>query len=156
MTVRSMFCRIAKLAYGSSNNLVSSMIKFLFWNLNNKPLGEFVKNLALRRQVDVLMLAECSIKPETILELLNPNPTATEYYYSPDRLRPTNIRIFTRFSDEFINPVREEPRITVRHVQLPARTDFLLVVAHLPSQLRFSDSDQESEAVELGRLIREV
>jgi len=37
------------------------MTRFLFWNLNNKPIRHLIKEVARGNDVDVLVLAECEI-----------------------------------------------------------------------------------------------
>lgn len=71
------------------------MITFLFWNLKRNPLQEIVASLAMRREVDVIMLAECTIPPAVMLKSLNP-PEKTEYHYAR-RVGCRTIEIFTRF-----------------------------------------------------------
>ena len=105
------------------------MTTFLFWNLNRKPHHDIVANLARQYEVDVIMLAECSVEPALLLITLNPPGTA-EYHYAPSP-GCTKIEIFTRFLSEFISPIYEEDRLTVRHIKLPGLTDILLAVTHL-------------------------
>ena len=47
------------------------MLTFLFWNLNGQPLGSMVASLAHEHDVDVLMLAECSLPASELLTELN-------------------------------------------------------------------------------------
>ena len=55
------------------------MATFLFWNLNHKPLQSLVATLAVQHEVDVLIFAECSIKPNLLLESLR--EAGGEYHY---------------------------------------------------------------------------
>ena len=129
------------------------MTTFLFWNLYRKPLQEIVANLARLHEIDVLILAECSIEPGTLLSTLN-QPDAPGYHYAPS---PgfTKIEIFTRFPAEFI-PItnKDKPRLTMRHLKLPGMTDILLAVAHLSSKLHQRDSSQGYEGVVTAEHIR--
>ena len=56
------------------------MPKFLFWNLNKKPLCDFVRHLAHEQDVDVLILAECAFSKDGLLEELNRE--VAEYRYA--------------------------------------------------------------------------
>jgi len=128
------------------------MTSFLFWNLNRKPRQEIVANLALRYEVDVLMLVECSIAPEVLLKTLNRHRTA-EYRYAPGTLC-RKVEIFTRYPRQFIQPKYEENRLTIRSLTLPATTGILLAVTHFPSKLHWNDPSQTAESVELANSIR--
>jgi hypothetical protein len=128
------------------------MTTFLFWNLKKNPLQENIRRLASRHNIDVLMFAEFSIGPVGLLKVLNRN--AADFFYAPGNC--LKIEIFTRFSDDFIKPVSESDRLTVRHLKLPAMTDILLAVSHFPSKKHWKDSSQASECAELSREIRRI
>ena len=108
--------------------------------------------LALLYEVDVLILTECSILPEVLLRTLN-QPGTSEYYYAPGKLC-RKVEVFTRFPGEFINPIHEERRLTIRHLKLPGATDILLAATHFPSKLHWTESSQASECIELASEIR--
>jgi len=127
------------------------MISFLFWNLHRKPLQEIIANLALSYEVNVLMLVECSIAPGVLLTTLNQCRRA-EYHYAPDRCE--KVEIFTRYPRQFIKPICEENRLTIRHLKLPGTTEILLAVTHFISKLHSTALKQASESRELSHLIR--
>ncbi len=128
------------------------MTTFLFWNLNRKPLQAIVTNLALRYDVDVLILTECTIEPDVLLRNLNWQ-APINYHYAPS-IGCKTIEIFTRFSDQFMQPVYETDRFSARHLQLPEAVGISLVSVHFPSKLHWSDQSQAMECVELADLIR--
>ena len=128
------------------------MTSFLFWNLNGKSLQKIAANLALRYEVDVLMLVECSIAPGLLLRTLNRHHSS-EYHYAPGRLCK-KVEIFTRYHSQFIQPIYEKDRLTIRHLKPPEVTDILLAVTHFPSKLHWSDSSQAFGSVELANSIR--
>ena len=128
------------------------MASFLFWNLNGKPVQKIVANVALRYEVDVLMLVKCSIAPSVLLEALNRH-RSSEYHYAPGRLCK-KVKIFTRYPRQFIQSIYEEDRLTIRHLKLPGATDILLAVTHFPGKLHWSDSSQAFGSVELANSIR--
>ncbi|MGO9117708.1 MAG: hypothetical protein ACLQPD_08865 [Desulfomonilaceae bacterium] len=130
------------------------MTSFLFWNLNRKPIQTLVSRLAGRYEVDVILLAECSITPTVLLKELNQNATAS-YHYVP-QLGCTKIQIFTRFSRRFIRAVYETDRLTVRHLKLPGLTDVLLAVTHFISKMHWSEHDQGLECGPLAESIRKT
>lgn len=124
------------------------MITFLFWNLRGNPIQERLANLAWLHQVDVIMLAECAIPANTLLFTLN-RGGASKYHYSPCN-GCSKIVIFTSFLDEYIRPIYETDRLTVRHLQLPGLTTLLLAVTHCVSKTNWSGVSQGFEAVPLA------
>jgi len=124
---------------------------FLFWNLNQKPLQSVIASLVLQYEVDVLMLAECSIPPDVLLRTLN-RPGEADYHYAPGICE--KIQIFTRFTAKFVQPVFEANRLTIRHLKLPGQTDVLLAVIHGISKRNYSDEGQIFEAEKLSNTIK--
>lgn len=128
------------------------MISFLFWNLKRKPLLEFISNLASRYEIDVILLAECTIAPSVLLKVLNRDGVAV-YHYAPGYVSG-KIEIFTRFSDKFLQPIYDEDRLTIRHLKLPGLTDFLLAATHVSSKRHWRDDSQSGATFELANSIR--
>lgn len=125
--------------------------RFLFWNINRKPLATLVANLAEIHEIDVVVLAECDTDPATMLQTLNRPPGSGFHYPNAGLCR--KITVFTRFSREFLEPVWESERVSIRKLTLPARTPVLLAAAHLPSKLYWSGESQGIECQELARQI---
>lgn len=128
------------------------MVSFLFWNLNRSPLEGILANLALRNQIDVLVLVESSIAPAALLKSLNRDNGAAYHYARSWGCR--QVEVFTRFPSKFIRPVYEEDRLTIRHLKLPGLRDILLAATHFPSKTHWSEPSQTSESVELANSIR--
>jgi hypothetical protein len=126
-------------------------LSFLFWNLYRKPLQEFIVNLASQHEISVLMLVECIIEPDVLLKTLNRNDTV--YHYAPS-IAPGKIELFTRFPNEFMQPVYDETRLTIRHLKLPGMIDILLAVTHFPSKMYWDDASQALACGELAASIR--
>lgn len=127
------------------------MTSFLYWNINSKPLESLISNIAENRQVDVIMLAECSIATDVLLNALNSSKHAS-YHYAPNRACE-KIEVFCRFPSDFIQPIFETDRLTVRQLTLPGLTDILIAITHFPSKLHWSDASQAMESVELADAI---
>jgi exonuclease III len=124
--------------------------KFLFWNINRKPLAEVVADLADEHKADVIVLAECNIDPATMLMALNRGPGSGFHFpTSPNK----SIKILTRFSRDFVRPVYDSDRLSVRRLNLPSRSELLLAALHFPSKLFMSDDDQVLECTALARTI---
>jgi hypothetical protein len=130
------------------------IITFLFWNINNRPIESLITNLALMHEVDVIMLAECDILPDTMLSLLNQD-IGDLYDHAPGRFCE-KIKIYTRFPRRFIPAIYEEERLTIRHLRLPDTIDILLSVTHYPSKRYLSDRDQEHGCIKLSMSIKEI
>jgi hypothetical protein len=130
------------------------MPKFLFWNLNKKPLENTIVRLAAVHDVDVLMFAECGISPATLLTTLN-TEGASDYHYAPCR-ECTKIHLYTRFSDRLLPILLETDRLTIRRMTLPNSPEILLAVVHVISKVHYSRESQEEESRELSRTIREA
>jgi endonuclease/exonuclease/phosphatase (EEP) superfamily protein YafD len=124
------------------------MASFLFWNLNKKPIHNAVSRLAHHYDVDVVLLAECAVSPSLLLKALNQDKLAS-YHYAPG-IGCKRIEVFTRFISEYVRPVFEDNRWTIRHLNLPGLADILLGVVHLPSKLYFDESDQKAMCVRLA------
>jgi hypothetical protein len=129
------------------------MVSFLFWNLNQKPLESAISNLATHYLIDVLMLVESSISPGKMLTMLNHKNTS--FHYSPS-IGCEKVEVFARFINQFVRPVYETDRLTVRHLCLPGTIDLLLAIVHFPSKLHWDESSQMMECVELSNSIKEA
>jgi hypothetical protein len=119
------------------------VIKFLCWNLNRRPIQHHIAELARSRDVDVLILLECAIQVGDLLGALNEGDSPI-FHYAPNRAEgpEESIKIFTRFTSEFVASLEYGARHTIRHLRLPMREDILLAALHLPSKLHSSDSSQ--------------
>ncbi|MDD2754012.1 MAG: hypothetical protein PHS80_00660 [Methanothrix sp.] len=126
------------------------MVSMLFWNVNRKPNQDFVANLAKRQEIDVLMLVECLIEPGVLLTSLNSFGEPT-YFFAPGHCE--KIKIYTKFSEEYIKPIFENDRLTIRHLELPAKKDILLAVTHFPSKLYWNNASQYQECQNLAAYI---
>src|SRR5258708_7070159 len=107
---------------------------FLCWNLNTRPLHQFVADLVQANRVDVVILLECTVRVAEAPKALTA-ATGEVFHYSDSPAQMKTIQVFTRFSHQFIRPVEESHRYSVRHLAPPAQTDLLLAVVHFPSKL---------------------
>ena len=69
------------------------MLRFLFWNLNGKALQDRVAKLVRAHETDVLVLAECSVPENLILDALNVE-SHSPFHKSTSLLR--TLAVFTR------------------------------------------------------------
>ena len=126
---------------------------FLFWNLNRKPLQDFIRRLIRVHNVEVIVLAESPIPHVQILQTLNAQE-GTWFHVSDSECKALNL--YTRFPPHFLKACSENSRMTIRHMSLPARTDIILVAAHFISKLHWSDASQSFECQEIVREIEKA
>lgn len=131
------------------------MTSFLFWNIKGNSSPYNVANLARQHDVDVIMLAECQIKPGTLLVALNQS-SLPFYHYASGMSLCKAIEMYTRFPPEFVKPVLEVEKATIRDLKLPGRTSILLAATHLPSKLYRDDADQLKHGADLAELIQQA
>lgn len=127
------------------------MPRFLFWNLEGKNLHHLVAQLAEEHSVDVIVLSEC-ITPSTTM-LMQLNAAHVRYELCPGLCQ--SITFFVAFQANFLTPVLENARISIRHLTLPARAEILVAAAHLPSKLHFSNESMIFECSNLARMIED-
>ncbi|MEE3717844.1 endonuclease/exonuclease/phosphatase family protein [Tumidithrix elongata RA019] len=129
------------------------MLTFLFWNLNGKDLVPAIARLVAVHEVDVLVLAEFTGEQITpMLLALNPEEQAAQFHYAPSEC--DRIAIFTRFPSDFIKPIVENSRYTIRKLTLSTCEEILFVAAHLLSLLNASAETLDIEAMRLAQEIR--
>lgn len=129
------------------------MLNFLFWNINRKPIASLVARLARERGVDILVLAECDIEPMQLLRELNASGRNI-YFFSPDY--SDRFVIFTRFSSEWLEPLRDQRNLSVKRLIHPLFADLILGIVHLPSKLHLNDQEQAILATRLRNTINEI
>jgi len=79
-----------------------------------------------------------------------------KYFYPPLNLCE-KITILTRFNEsKIIEAIHEEPRFTIRHLQLPGLTDIILVATHHISKNYANSRDQYTEAIRLSQQIKDA
>lgn len=125
---------------------------FLCWNLKKRPLHQLVAELVRSKQVDVVVLLECTVSVAEVLKALNA-ATGEIFHYSDSPALMKTIQVFTRFSHQFIRPVEESHRYSVRHLALPGQTDLLLAIVHFPSKMYFTEDSQVQECSVLAKMI---
>jgi hypothetical protein len=127
------------------------MATFLFWNTGRRPITELIAKAVHLFQVNVLILAECSISGSELLTALNRDSPDYQLTFTANE----SIKVLTKFHAAFLRPTTESKRYSVRRLRLPGQQEVLLVLAHLPSGLFFSPESRSAECVELARLVVE-
>ena len=75
------------------------MVTFLFWNLNRKALEGRVAKLAEKYEVDIVILAECSIPLQSMVDALH---RRTGRRFNLPFSACEKIVIYTRFPKAFL------------------------------------------------------
>ena len=127
------------------------MPRFLFWNLEGKELQHLVSQLAEEHSADLIVLSECETPATTMLMQLN--AVHARYELCPGLCQ--SITFFVAFQANFLTPVLESARVSIRRLMLPARSEILVAAAHLPSRLHFSDESMIFECTNLARMIKD-
>jgi exonuclease III len=127
------------------------MPTFLFWNVAGKSIHDLIVSLTLSNQADLVVLAECTLDSNDLIRDLNRN--SSEYQYAPGFCE--SLLFFTKFDPRYLTLMAETTRVSIRHLRLPARKELLVVGAHLPSKMHFSDYSQIFQCTELARMIEE-
>lgn len=130
-----------------------SSVNVLFWNVQKKDLIAQIVNLSNSKDVDILVLAENPVSSVQLIQSLNTNGP---YYFQNHPLSfCRKITIVTKFHYDFITPIEEDNRLTIRHVKLPTGEEFLLTALHLMDK-RSSSPESQNQAASLaaGRLIQ--
>jgi hypothetical protein len=128
------------------------MLTLLFWNMNRQDRRDVLSRMVVRHGIHILMLAECDLTPAEVLRALNQGDQAA---FHDNGGRCEAVRVYSTFATEHVREVHGAQRYTIRHLQLPLRTDVLLAAAHLPSKLHRTDDSQRYTCADLAEVIRE-
>jgi hypothetical protein len=129
------------------------MINFLFWNINRKPLQSSIARLAAQHNVNLIILAESEIVPETMLDSLY-QQTGLEYCLTFSFCE--KITIYLSFPAQLLTPFRETERLTIRRLALLGLPDILIAATHFPSKLNWREDSQTLEYGRLAETIRDA
>lgn len=127
------------------------MVTFLFWNLNQKSLEGRVAKLAEKYEVDIIILAECSISPQSMVDALHQR-TACRFNLPFSICK--KIVIYTKFPENSLKAGKEGERFTIRSLALPMLDEILIVATHFPSKLFWSKESRAHECAKLSEEIR--
>jgi hypothetical protein len=131
------------------------MFSFLFWNLAKQPLQTRVARLAATFQLDVVMLAECAVGPNEVIQALN--SFGGQPYCFPFS-EGKKIRIFTKLPESSLVDKFNDPLggLTIRQLRPGKGPSLLLAVVHFPSKMDWHPEDQLGGAAALARDIIKV
>ena len=120
-------------------------LNFLFWNVNRKNLVTEISNIALKHNIDIIILAECvKVNSSELLSTLNNQ----DVLFSPNHPDSVceKIKIYSKFDSTFIAPHEENARMTIRKLELPLFETINIVAVHLPDKSSYSSNSQSINA----------
>lgn len=127
------------------------MLRCLFWNINRKPLVAPLRSLCDSLDVDVLILAECTLAGAALLQGLNKRGRRT--FIRADELSK-RIIFLHRLPPTAVRPISDFPYCSIRAVEPPGHEEILIAAIHHKSKLYANEYDQTSAMNETARNIR--
>ncbi|MBS1834636.1 MAG: endonuclease/exonuclease/phosphatase family protein [Acidobacteria bacterium] len=128
-------------------------MRFLFWNINKKPLQTLVADAAREYNADVVVLAELADDPRVFCDLLN-HEYPGFHPASPNLCE--RVKVFFRFDPAKSETIYESRWVTAHNLWLDPLRPLNLVGVHLPSKLWTTLGDQVFDCVDLRDTIEEV
>ena len=132
-------------------------MKFLFWNIQKKPLGHLVRALVDEHDIDVVILAEVN-DARAILDALS---AGRGRGFHTDPLPDTMSRrerrpvIFWRLREDAVRLRRDIQGAIFRELVTTSHPSILVVAVHLPSRVGTGKHDQLQEALRVGTRLRD-
>jgi hypothetical protein len=112
-------------------------VRFLFWNINKRPLLPQLGRLTAAHNVDVLILAECAMASAQVLQAINAagGPTFAMAKSVADKLQIFTTLPPTAIIDEFNDPIGQ---LTIRRLRVGLVPEVLLAAIHFTSQMNWT------------------
>lgn len=128
------------------------MLRCMFWNLRGKQLAQAVRAACLERDVDLLILAECS---DDLLQQLGQGPQeVVNFPYSSVNNWASRVRFFTRLPPTVIRPGADYGKhLSLVEIDDHASPKLLVAGVHLPSKQHWRDSEQALNSTDVTRNI---
>ncbi len=128
-------------------------MKFVYWNLNKRPVAEIL--VALRRDcdADVLVLSELATPLQDVVLRLN---KGFSQKFGIPAIPIEDPIILTTLAAEFVTPISDTRGVSIRQIVPPVGPDFLVVAVHLRSKLFQGESDQILSSTRVARAIEEA
>lgn len=121
-------------------------MNFLFWNIQKKnTFFDAIREALIYEDIDVLMIAEfpADTSVESFMNQINTSPILYKYHYVCPLVKYQKIEIFTRFTDTFIEPVRDCTHFTAKQILSSISREYItLIMCHLPSKINNADEEQ--------------
>jgi hypothetical protein len=127
--------------------------KFVFWNLNRKPLQELLRLLVDTFDIDILIIAESTIPDDLLLTTLNSNQE--RQFVLPDGFSKS-LKFFIRYPKNMLTIRLDTDRISIKRFTPPVGESILIVGVHFPSKMHMKDEEQDLLCTDVIRQIESV
>ncbi len=117
-------------------------LRFLFWNLNRKPILDLVAEAALENRTNIVILAENS----------EPIGLGREFFerhglsLSTPSLLCDRVQIFSSLPASEVQAIADDKYWSVQQIQMRGARPVLLVGLHLPSKRQLDSASQSANA----------
>lgn len=125
-------------------------MKIIFWNIDKNNLDVELDLLVTEHNPDILFLAETEMSIGGILTSIN--RSRVDYFYNADPVCD-KIKMFSKFRDKYVKPVKSNLRYTVRRINIPTYNEFNLMCLHFQSKVNWDFADQAAHSTELNLII---
>ncbi len=130
-----------------------AMMTFLFWNIKRNPIQEIIGDIVEINEVDIVILAECSIGEIELLRELNRGKSIFSLVAPAIGKTP----IYVRFPADWLRPLKVTLDLSIHHLENPVTdSKTTIVAAHLPSKRHYDADALESIASESREEIESV
>jgi len=121
------------------------MARFLFWNLQKKPLVEQVADIVREHGVDFLVLAEIPAEREAFFAklLCTLNGRDSRFHFHPSKSGSASVELIATVPERCVVSVADDRHMTFRRITPVTGSEFLLVGVHLPSKLCLDSANVE-------------
>lgn len=126
-----------------------------FWNINKKSFTKDIVDFTYNKDLDILILAECTVSPSKVETELQSGHSKKKY--TVINSTHSKFKIFTRLDNKFIKNYDKEfggKSWSINKFTFPTLTPFSIISVHLPSKIHWDDFSQSLEAVNLMNEIR--
>ena len=128
-------------------------MRSIFWNIRRRDLANVIRALVDENDADLLILAENALPIGALLEELNKREV--RWSFAPS-FGAANTQVFVRGPGNFVAPLYDSQRMSIRRVLFPGSTPFILATVHLTSRLWRSEDDQAASSRDLVQALRDV
>jgi hypothetical protein len=130
------------------------MAVLMFWNIARRDLSLEIGEACREHNVQVLILAECTLSSSGLLSALNGGPS--DYYEEATAPVVSRLRFFTNLPLKTLRPLFDDDGVSIRGFRLPLGEEIILVAVHLPSKLHASPQDQHHKAGLVRNMIARI
>ena len=127
------------------------LTRFLFWNVQGKPLERLVATVAAELAIDVIVLAECAEGHANVLDrLADVGP-----FSSPTRLG-RDLRAYSRLPGQAVRQVSSDTNghLATYRIVRPEHAEVLLGTIHYQSRRDWNPADQDQHASIIANAVR--